>query len=263
MSNSENPKKGADFQRQVQEYFNKRYGLGFELEKKIPIGEPPKDHKFDIVNLSKGVAIECKRYTWTETGNVPSAKMGFVNEAVFYLSFLPDSYKKYIVMLYSYHQKRHETLAEYYHRTYQHLLGDVIVAEYNPDNQQMRVIGKSEQDNVIDGLLAEDSRNSIYDENQFFAMPDNCYTRPAQIPIRKERLYYLEHTYSPQANDKWVMFDARYDCYRSNTDWDKEEDPIVAVLYEMTINLDTTPYNEIYPKRGDFGVLADLILEDL
>ena len=50
MSNSDNPKNGADFQRKVQQHFVEKYGLGFELEKKIPIGEPPKDHKFDIVN---------------------------------------------------------------------------------------------------------------------------------------------------------------------------------------------------------------------
>lgn len=63
MSNSENPRKGADFQKQVQKYFIKKYGPGFELEKKIPIGDPPKDHRFDIVNLNLGIVIECKRYT--------------------------------------------------------------------------------------------------------------------------------------------------------------------------------------------------------
>ena len=97
MSNSDNPKNGADFQNKVLQYFTKEYGSGFELEKKIPIGEPPKDHKFDIVNFDMGFVIECKRYTWTEAGNVPSAKMGFLNEAAFYLSFLPNNYNKFIV----------------------------------------------------------------------------------------------------------------------------------------------------------------------
>ena len=105
MSNSDNPKNGADFQRQVLEWFRKNYDSDFELEKKIPIGNPAKDHKFDIVDTSGTIAIECKRYTWTETGNVPSAKMGFTNEAAFYLSFLPETYEKYIVMLKSHHPK--------------------------------------------------------------------------------------------------------------------------------------------------------------
>ena len=106
MSNSDNPHNGADFQRQVLRWFEENHQAKYELEKKIPIGNPAKDHKFDIVDASGTVVIECKRYTWTESGNVPSAKMGFVNEAAFYLSFLPDSYEKYIVMLRSFHPKR-------------------------------------------------------------------------------------------------------------------------------------------------------------
>lgn len=65
MDNSENPKKGAKFQNQVKEWFEKKHGSEFELEVKLPIGKPPKLHKFDIVNLGKKIAIECKRYTWT------------------------------------------------------------------------------------------------------------------------------------------------------------------------------------------------------
>ena len=139
-SNSENPKNGATFQRQVQNWFIRRYGQGFELETKIPIGDPAKDHKFDIVNLVKKIAIECKRYTWTETGNVPSAKMGFTNEAAFYLSFLPDEFEKYIVMLRSYHAKRNESLAEYYYRTNKHLIGKTKIAEYDPESDELFII---------------------------------------------------------------------------------------------------------------------------
>ena len=143
MSNSDNPKNGADFQRAVQEYFIREMGEGFELEYKLKIGNPAKDHKFDIVNAEKKVVIECKRYTWTETGNVPSAKMGFTNEAAFYLSFLPDSYKKYIVMLRSCNTKRNESLAEYYFRTNRHLLGKTIIAEYDPLTEEMKIVGSN------------------------------------------------------------------------------------------------------------------------
>ena len=149
MSNSDNPKRGALFQRQVRDWFQSNVKRSFELEKKLLIGEPAKEHKFDIVDEANTIAIECKRYTWTETGNVPSAKMGFTNEAAFYLSFLPDSYEKFIVMLYSYHEKRHETLAEYYYRTNRHLLGKIMVAEFNPENNQMRIIGSVESSKPI------------------------------------------------------------------------------------------------------------------
>ena len=146
MSNSDNPKNGADFQEKVQQYFIEKCGPGFELEKKIQIGEPPKDHKFDIVNSDLGIVIECKRYTWTAAGNVPSAKMGFTNEAAFYLSFLPDSYKKYIVMLEAHHPKRQESLAEYYYRINKHLLGKTKVAEYEPESHRFRIINDTSEE---------------------------------------------------------------------------------------------------------------------
>lgn len=139
-SNSENPKVGASFQENVAEWFRRKYKKEFMVEKKILIGNPPKDHKFDIVAADGSFAIECKCYTWTETGNIPSAKMGFTNEAAFYLSFLPDTYEKYIVMLKATHEKRNETLAEYYYRMNRHLLGNTKVAEYEPETDTFKVI---------------------------------------------------------------------------------------------------------------------------
>lgn len=143
-SNSDNPKVGAAFQKAVAEWFQNEYKKPFVLEKKIPIGFSEcekKDHKFDIVSEYDTFAIECKCYTWTETGNVPSAKMEFANEAAFYLSFLPDTYEKYIVMSYSKHEKRKETQAEYYYRTNKHLLGSTKVAEYDVKSNTFKVVG--------------------------------------------------------------------------------------------------------------------------
>ena len=139
-SNSENPKVGAEFQKSVAQWYKNKYHKNFILEKKIAIGSPAKEHKFDIVAEDDTIAIECKCYTWTDTGNIPSAKMGFTNEAAFYLSFLPDTYEKYIVMLYSVHEKRNETLAEYYYRTNKHLLRNTKVAEYNPETNEFKII---------------------------------------------------------------------------------------------------------------------------
>ena len=139
--NSENPGAGAAFQKAVCNWFIENRRGSYVLEKKIGIGEPPKDHKFDMVSADDAIAIECKCYTWTETGNVPSAKMGFCNEAAFYLSFLPDTYEKYIVMAYSWHDKRQQTLAEYYYETNRHLLKNIKVAEYNPESGKFHVIG--------------------------------------------------------------------------------------------------------------------------
>ena len=52
-----------------------------------------------------------------------------------------EEYDKYIVMLRSYHEKRKESLAEYYFRTNRHLLGAIKVAEYDPETKELRVVG--------------------------------------------------------------------------------------------------------------------------
>ena len=146
MSNSDNPKIGAEFQKQVLEWFSNEFNMNFIMECEIPIGskllDPSeyKNHKFDIVSEDHSIVIECKRYTWTKSLNVPSAKMGFANEAAFYLSLLDGVARKYIVMFKSYNSKRDLTLADYYYLTNKHLLGDIIISEYDPNNKVMRFI---------------------------------------------------------------------------------------------------------------------------
>ena len=140
MSNSDNPYRGKKFQEAVCEWFASKpeYKGSFEMEVGLPIGSPKKNHFFDIVNKESKIVIECKRYTWTETGNVPSAKIRTLNEAVFFMSLLKGSYTKYIVMFKANHPKKKESLAEYYFKTYHHLLGDIILAEYDVINDKMR-----------------------------------------------------------------------------------------------------------------------------
>lgn len=143
-TNSENPRVGKAFQIAVKDWFEKAYNTAFVLEQKISIGKPAKLHSFDVADEGKNTVIECKCYTWTEAGNVPSAKMGFVNEAAFYLSFLPDSTEKIIVMLCARHTKRSETLAEYYFRTYRHLLEKTKIYEFDIQTHDMRLVGQNE-----------------------------------------------------------------------------------------------------------------------
>ena len=143
--NSDNPRIGKEFQLAVKEWFAEVYNSPFVIERKIAIGNPAKLHSFDISSLDEGVVAECKCYTWTESGNVPSAKMGFTNEAAFYLSFLPDDIERIIVMLRSEHAKRNETLAEYYFRTYRHLLGKIKIYEFDIQTREMRFVGQNEE----------------------------------------------------------------------------------------------------------------------
>lgn len=142
-SNSENPKVGKMFQTAVKEWFEKERGVPYNWEEPIPIGNPAKQHKFDLVESTGLIVVECKCYTWTEMGNVPSAKMEFINEAAFYLSFLPEAIERNIVIRKSVHPRRKETLAEYYFRTYRHLLGKIRILEYDTDTKTMKLIGEN------------------------------------------------------------------------------------------------------------------------
>ena len=91
-TNSENPRVGRKFQEFVQAILQRKYDISFEQEVAIPIGSPPKNHQFDLVSTDRSVVAECKCYTWKDSGNVPSAKLMGLDEAVFYFGFLPDGF---------------------------------------------------------------------------------------------------------------------------------------------------------------------------
>ena len=138
--NRQNPAKGRLFQEQVRQALTRHYGVEFFKEYPIKIGNPAKDHKFDLVSADSKYVVECKAISWTETGNVPSAKMAFCNQAVFYLSHVPSAKKKILIIKRDEHPTRRETLAQYYKRINQHLLNDIIVAEFDPKSRKLTEI---------------------------------------------------------------------------------------------------------------------------
>ena len=139
-SNSDNPRVGKEFQVEVRKWFEDNKVRQFNLEHPILIGCPAKPHKFDIADTEESIVVECKCFSWTGSGNIPSAKLAVLNEALFYFSFLPAKTEKMLVMSYATHPKKTETLAEYYYRTHKHLLGDVKIMEYNMHTDFMRII---------------------------------------------------------------------------------------------------------------------------
>ena len=111
----------------------------------------------------------------------------------------------------------------------------------------------------------------------FIAMSGECYSRRAQIPIRKSRFIYLTEQYR-QAEDgvRWTMVhrpghfliidreslqcivDAFYIVSKEIEM--RPDDEIVAVIHEMRLRKD----EELYGRGKDgFGLLADLITEKL
>ena len=135
---------GRDFEDATFAYFT---GQGYQMIKDValPIGlERKKNHRFDLgspSNAEDKIIIECKSHRWTSGDNVPSAKLTVWNEAMYYFHLAPADYRKIFFILRDYSHKRHETLGDYYIRTYGHLIpSDVEIMEYDEDNQTVRVL---------------------------------------------------------------------------------------------------------------------------
>jgi len=137
--NSLNTGKGRSFQVLAREILSAHFRTEFRLDYPILIGNPPKAHRFDLVSGDASIVGECKNYSWTETGNMPSAKMGFINEALLYLSYLPSATTKFIAMRVARHDRRQETLAQYYVRTYRHLHAGIDVFEIDVESRDVRI----------------------------------------------------------------------------------------------------------------------------
>ena len=132
-TNSENPRVGRTFQEFVHSILEEKYCTTFDQEAAIEIGCPPKAHNYDLANKERSIVAECKCYTWTDSGNVPSAKLMGLDEAVFYFGFLPSQTTKILCMKKAMYPRKTETLAEYYVRVHGHLLRDVFVYEISDD----------------------------------------------------------------------------------------------------------------------------------
>ena len=140
--NMSNVEKGKQFQLRAQSALEKLTGIQFELEVELPIGSPPKLHLFDLASPDQRFIGESKAYTWTVTGNTPSAKITTLKEAAQYLNDLPAGTKTFIIMKRDVHPVKGESLAEYFSRLNNHLLGAVAVLELAADDTVRLVHGK-------------------------------------------------------------------------------------------------------------------------
>ena len=135
MSNS-NKKKGNDFRDLAMPILKEE--LNTTLKPEVFIGDPKTEHAFDLANENNSIVIECKNYTWTKAGNVPSAKVSTINEAVLYFSFLDANVRKILCLKKSVRIKKQGSLADYYVRTYGHLLRDITVYEIDENTQEIK-----------------------------------------------------------------------------------------------------------------------------
>jgi len=132
---------GNDFEAKAQAFFTGQ-GLALSRRFSIEIGvSGTKPHNFDLGDHNAKVLVECKAHTWTEGGNVPSAKMTTWNQAMYYFHAAPSDFRKIMFVLKDYSKRRNETLAEYYIRTNPHLIpAGVEIWEYDDGQGTARKI---------------------------------------------------------------------------------------------------------------------------
>jgi len=128
---------GKEFEEAAKTFFSTQ---GLLLQKSISINigiSGKKPHNFDLGNFDERILVECKAHTWTESDNVPSAKMTAWDQAMYFFYATPTGYRKIFFVLKDYSPKRQETLAEYYIRTKSHLIpSDVEIWEFD-ENERM------------------------------------------------------------------------------------------------------------------------------
>jgi hypothetical protein len=125
---------GRDFEEVARAYFLQVEVL--TLQKNFPVevgvGATKKSRRFDLGSEDPAILIECKSHRWTETGNMPSAKVTVWNESMFYFHIAPAHYRKVLFVLRDMHARKTESLAEYYIRNCAHLIpAGVSIIEFD------------------------------------------------------------------------------------------------------------------------------------
>ena len=133
---------GKEFEKTALRFFSGK-GIDLTMNYSIPVGieSLKKNHAFDLGSETEKVIVECKSHTWTSGNNVPSAKMTVWNEAMYYFAAAPCEYRKIFFVLRDERLSHGETLAEYYIRTYGHLIpSGVEIWEYDTSREEGRLL---------------------------------------------------------------------------------------------------------------------------
>jgi hypothetical protein len=127
---------GREFEEAARIFFE---GTGISLNAAFPVpvgGRVKKLHKFDLGSDSPAIVVECKSYTWTESGNSPSAKVRGMNEVMLLFGACPDHYRKILFVLKHLRLRTQQSLAAHYIRTQGHLIPEgVEIWEFDMDSR--------------------------------------------------------------------------------------------------------------------------------
>lgn len=133
MANSDNPKRGSDFENFVKEFFAQ---AGSPLQAKFPVKlgfrESKGIHRFDLGSDRPAMLVECKCHSWTAGGNSPAAKLSVWNEAMYFFALAPPRYRKIFAALRNI--RGSITLAEHYLTRYGYMVPKgVEIWEFDPN----------------------------------------------------------------------------------------------------------------------------------
>lgn len=116
---------GRQFEDLALNYF---YAMGIDLwgDFAVPLGVAArkKTHRFDLGSEDPAILVECKAHSWTAGAAMPSAKLTFWNEAMYYFHVAPRRYRKILFVLKQ--VRRGESLAACYLRIHGHLVPDDV-----------------------------------------------------------------------------------------------------------------------------------------
>jgi hypothetical protein len=134
---------GSIFEEIAFRYFVETEGV--TLQKCFPvevgIASKKKLRKFDLGSESPAILVECKSHRWTETGNMPSAKMTVWNESMFYFHLAPARFRKVLFVVKDTHARRQISLADYYVARNSHLIPlDVSIIEFDEVQESARIV---------------------------------------------------------------------------------------------------------------------------
>ncbi len=122
-------------------FFNKGIALDKDVGISIGVRESRKEHIYDLGNRNNKIIVECKSHKWTESGNVPSAKMTVWTQEMYYFYLASHEYRKIFFILKDYNVSRKETLGQYYLRINSHLIPQgVEFWEYDEKSQTAKKI---------------------------------------------------------------------------------------------------------------------------
>jgi hypothetical protein len=120
---SSNAAVGPEFEEAAQIFFHSE-GVVLARNFIVPVGyKLRKNKRFDLGSASPRILVECKSYTWTASGNPPSAKIRGMNEAMLLFSVAPRDYRKILFVLKHLHPHSKVSLISHYIKNNGHLIG--------------------------------------------------------------------------------------------------------------------------------------------